>query len=159
MTPEYLACPTTNSQLEPIRRRIEATISTQQQDIDPNYSNNVGLQKVFPSYSDSLPKLSTTSLDNPLLALSEGEYRTLRRYQEERQLPERFLGQTAAQDNALYAPMKPPPSNPSFQTSSQEYGKYPPNKHTLPQSYHGLRTKFTARKTEQGNFRNHSLNL
>ena len=157
MTPEYLACPTTNSQLEPIRRRIEASVSTP--NIHQQERNDGGFRKAFPSYIDSLPKLGTTSLDNPLLALSEGEYRTLRRYQEERRLPERFLGQTAAQDNALYAPVRPPPANPSFQTSSQEYGKYPPNKHTLPQSYHGLRTKFTARKTEQGNFRNHSLNL
>ena len=41
----------------------------------------------------------------------------------------------------------------------QEYGKYEPNVHTTPYSYHGLNTRFTGKKTLQGNYRNHSLNL
>jgi hypothetical protein len=49
--------------------------------------------------------------------------------------------------------------NPVFHTEAQEYGKYQPNIHTRPYSYHGLSTKFTAKKTTQGNYRNHSFNL
>ena len=82
-----------------------------------------------------------------------------RRYAEESHLPNRFLGQNPAQDNALFNPVQPPPANPTFQTTAQEYGKYQPNIHTMPYSYHGLNTKFTAKKTVQGNYRNHSLNL
>jgi hypothetical protein len=41
----------------------------------------------------------------------------------------------------------------------QDYGKYPHNPHTLPYSYHGLKTKFTHNKTVQGMYRNHSLNI
>lgn len=45
-----------------------------------------------------------------------------------------------------------------FQTSYTEYGKYAPNIHTLPYSYHGLNTRFTAKRTLHGNYRNHSMN-
>jgi hypothetical protein len=89
-----------------------------------------------------------------------------RRYQEERALPERFLGQNPAQSRALSAPKsltsQMPTNasfNPVFHTEAQEYGKYQPNIHTRPYSYHGLSTKFTAKKTTQGNYRNHSFNL
>ena len=81
-----------------------------------------------------------------------------RRYQSERNLPDRFLGQTSAQDNTLYQPREAR-NNPTFRTSYQDYGRYGPNVHTAAQSYHGLNTRFTARKTEHGNYRNHSLNI
>ena len=68
----------------------------------------------------------TTSLENPLLKLTATEYMTLRRYQEERALPQRFLGKTSAQSNASLAP-KPHSTqtalagsyNPKYQTTAQ----------------------------------------
>ena len=176
MTPEYLACPTTNSQVEHIRRRIEASLPTSNlvdiHDQDPASASNDeyvnrSLQTTnkaagFNKFGRALYDKPTTSLENPLFSLTEAEYRTLRRFREERQAPpKRFANsaRTPAQDNALYAPDAPPPANPTFQTSAQEYGKYPPNAHTLPHSYHGLSTGFTAKKTLQGNYRNHSMNL
>ncbi len=74
--------------------------------------------------------------------------------------------QTPAQSNSVYAPKRPATPvrstgefNPSFHTTAQEYGKYAPNAHTRPYSYHGLSTRFTANKTREGNYRNHSFNL
>jgi hypothetical protein len=182
MTPEYLACTTSNTQLEPIRRAIDCAVpaaSSPNSDVQPV---ELGYQTTYDQFGRHIrPVRTNTSLDNPFLRLTQEEYRTLRylsfyvtlnrftrkcksfvsrrRYQEERHLPDRFLGQTAAQDNMLYQRKEAPPANPSFQTTAQEYGKYHPNIHTMPYSYHGLSTKFTAKKTEFGNYRNHSLNI
>ena len=82
-----------------------------------------------------------------------------RRYQEEHKLPLRFKGTTVASANALFNPREPPPIDPTFRTSYQDYGKYPPNKHTQPYSYHGLNTKFSQKKFGQGMFKNNSFNL
>ena len=53
-----------------------------------------------------------------------------------------------------------------------EYGRFNPNKHTAPNSYHGLNTRcvnscfiglhvyrFTAKAARHGMFKNHSVNL
>lgn len=82
MTPEYLACPSTNTQLEPIKRAIESSV--------PSYNT------IFPtnpgayekpealSYTGGLetrysnPILSSTSIENPIYGLTDQEYRTLR---------------------------------------------------------------------------------
>lgn len=94
MTPEYLACPDTNTQLEPIRRRIEASVPSYNTVFDYGVDGQPGgvggvagegrPDFVLPPYGtvvdDALPYVrpTTTSLENPLLKLSEQEYRTLR---------------------------------------------------------------------------------
>ena len=82
-----------------------------------------------------------------------------RRYQQEHAVPDRFKLQSVATRNAAFQTKEPPPANPVYNTSYQEYGKYHPNEHTQPQSYHGLRTKFSYKKYQQGMYRNHSLNV
>ena len=86
MTPEYLACPCTNPQLEPIRRRIEASIPSYNTVLDygnpdnkadfvmPPYGTNVVVNDTLQPYV----RPTTTSLENPLLRLTDQEYRTLR---------------------------------------------------------------------------------
>ena len=155
MTPEQLAYTGTNTQLEPLRRAIEASVPSSNTTFDYNEPRPRRPSSTPGPFA--APVGQATSLENPLLRLTEEEYRTLRRYQEERALPDRFLGQVTAQRKAFFAPKVP--RNPVFQTTSQEYGKYQPNVHTMPYSYHGINTKFTALKTVQGNYRNHSLNI
>ena len=65
---------------------------------------------------------STTSPDNPFLPLTSQEYITLKRFQGEKGLPDRFRklpGRSSAHENSLYAPINPPPTNPTFRTSSR----------------------------------------
>ena len=86
-------------------------------------------------------------------------YSIFRRYQQEHAVPDRFKLNSVATRNAAFQTKDPPPANPVYNTSYQEYGKYHPNEHTQPQSYHGLRTKFSYKKYQQGMYRNHSLNV
>jgi len=167
-------CPDTNPGLEPIRRTIEASVPTrvvpeevkeltkQPADKTTYASQHRAFHEAFTSENASYmrPIKYTTSLDNPLFKLTAEEYRTLRRYQEEHTLPQRFVARSTAQDATLYAP-----NNASGnlgmgpRTTAQEYGRFRPNAHTAAYSYHGLDTKFTAKTTLHGNYRNHSLNL
>ena len=86
MTPEYLACPDTNPGLEPLRRAIEASVSTlpqPQPQPQPHDRFEVTGRDLRPPSRDITgkwvqPVLSSTSLENPLLRLSEAEFRTLR---------------------------------------------------------------------------------
>ena len=70
-------------------------------------------------------------------------------------LPSRFKSAAAAA--AGLNPSKVP--DPNYNTSYEEYGKFKPNVHTQPYSYHGLNTRFSHKKHQQGMYRNHSLNV
>ena len=111
----------------------------------------------------NVPVFTTTSPENPLLAINAQEYLTLKRYQNDRKMPERFRslpGQSTAHEQSLYAPREEKKSpNPMFKTSYSELGQFKPNKHTMPHSYHGLSSRFTAKITQHGMYRNHSVNL
>lgn len=50
------------------------------------------------------------------------------------------------------------PSNPMYETTNSEYGKYKPTVHTMPVEYHQRNATFTKRYVGTGNYRNHSLN-
>ena len=87
MTPESLACETTNTQLEPIRRAIESALPTRPECHFSSYpyeqnrveKNNLGYKTTYDVLGTNIrPLKTTTSLDNPFLRLSEEEYRTLR---------------------------------------------------------------------------------
>ena len=74
-------------------------------------------------------------------------------------MPRRFAATSVANQNVLFNPREVQPPDPNFRTSYQDYGKYPPNVHTQPYSYHGLNTKFSQKKFNQGMYKNHSFNL
>ena len=80
-----------------------------------------------------------------------------RRYQQENRLPSRF--KTSANVANELQPAQPPSAQPMYNTTYQEYGKYQVTSHTQPYSYHGLKTKFSHKKQQQGMYRNHSLNV
>ena len=82
-----------------------------------------------------------------------------RRFQNQEHLPKRFTSLSVAKQNALFNPRDVAPPDPTFRTTYAEYGKYPPNKHTQPYSYHGLNTRFSQKKFNQGMYKNHSFNL
>ncbi|CAH8557387.1 unnamed protein product [Dicrocoelium dendriticum] len=50
------------------------------------------------------------------------------------------------------------PMNPMYRTTNSEYGRIPPNVHTMNVVYHKRKRDFTKRYMECGNYRNHSLN-
>ena len=181
MEPSALAIVGTNSMIEPIRRVVDSSIPTHPVQEPPEYAQdldgdvcNVTNAQDLGKYSRPFP--TDISLENPLLGLSPQEYLAFkwvmyllltsnagllffRRYQQDRKLPVRFLAQSVASDNALYNPRDPPPTAPTFRTSYQDYGQYPPNKHTQPYSYHGLNTKFSQKKFNQGMYKNNSFNI
>ena len=67
------------------------------------------------------PIFSTTSPDNPLLPLNAQEYLTLKRFANERKLPQRFKnlpGNSTAHENSLYAPREASTANPLFKTTA-----------------------------------------
>ena len=67
------------------------------------------------------PIFSTTSPDNHLLPLTAQEYITLKRFSNERKLPERFKnlpGNSTAHANSLYAPRETSTYNPMFKTTA-----------------------------------------
>ena len=82
-----------------------------------------------------------------------------RRFQNQEHLPKRFTSLSVAKQNALFNPRDVAPPDPTFRTTYAEYGKYPANKHTQPYSYHGLNTRFSQKKFNQGMYKNHSFNL
>ena len=79
---------------------------------------------------------------------------TLKRFQQESGIPERFKTEPAK--DMMRTPATTPPM---FKTSYSEFGQFKPNIHTTPRSYHGLNTRFTAKMTKHGMYRNHSVNL
>ena len=89
LDPEYLACKTTNTQLEPIRRAIESSIpktntifpvTSSESDINQQISGkHLQHRSTYNSLGHFVaPPKSTSSLDNPFLNLTPEEYRTLR---------------------------------------------------------------------------------
>ncbi|KAF6772228.1 hypothetical protein AHF37_08764 [Paragonimus kellicotti] len=50
------------------------------------------------------------------------------------------------------------PINPMYRTTNSEYGRLPPNVHTMNVVYHTRKRDFTNRYLGCGNYRNHSLN-
>ena len=85
---------------------------------------------------------------------------TLKRYQQEGNLPERFKtldreAETKLEQNKRTAAT----TDPMFKTSYMELGQLKPSSETMPRSYHGLNTRFTAKMTKHGMYRNHSVNL
>ncbi len=150
--------------LEPIQRVIDSAIPTHANVEAPDYAQdlNEDVHRVINAsdlgrYARPLP--TDVSLENPLIGLTPQEYLTFKRHQQEHKLPVRFKATSVASENALYVTREPPPSDPVFKTTYQEYGKYRPNKHTQPYSYHGLNTKFSEKKFGQGMYKNNSFNL
>ena len=82
MTPEYLACSTTNSQLEPILRTIQSSVPTRDVPAYVLDKSEAASESGYTGYNRQgqyiKPVRSTTSLENPLFRLTEEEYRTLR---------------------------------------------------------------------------------
>lgn len=48
--------------------------------------------------------------------------------------------------------------HPLYKTSQNEYGRLPPNVHTMPTCFYGSNTKFTEGNLRFGMFRYHGLN-
>ena len=82
------------------------------------------------------------------------EYMTLKRYQNESRIPQRFQtvssGESAAAERALYRTRDTPASGgssapatvpPMFRTNYSEIGQFEPNRHTAAHTYHGLNTR------------------
>ena len=86
---------------------------------------------------------------------STQEYMTLKRYQSESKIPQRFQtvssGQSAAAERALYRTRDTPGTSggssapatvpPMFRTCYSEIGQFEPNRHTAAHTYHGLNTR------------------
>jgi len=150
--------------IEPIRRVIDSAIPTQPSQDPPDYANDLNEDVRRVINAEDLGKFARPyptdeSLENPLLGLNSQEYLAFKRYQQEHKLPLRFKTASAASENALYHPREPPSVDPTLRTSYQDYGKFLPNVHTQPYSYHGLNTKFSQKKFGQGMYKNNSFNL
>ena len=82
MNPEFLACGTTNTQLEPIRRVIEASVPVTSNPIEtsPRFEDtDLAFQTTYNKLGQYIrPVRTNTSLENPFLRLTQEEYRTLR---------------------------------------------------------------------------------
>ena len=79
---------------------------------------------------------------------------TLKRYQNESKIPQRFQtvssGESAAAERALYRTRDTPASGgasapatvpPMFRTNYSDIGQFEPNRHTAAHTYHGLNTR------------------
>ncbi|XP_018323279.1 UPF0691 protein C9orf116 [Agrilus planipennis] len=57
-----------------------------------------------------------------------------------------------------YGTERQPPLHPCYRTTSGDYGRYPPNIHSVPTSYYPHVSEFTNFLSRFGMYRNYSLN-
>ncbi|VUZ39370.1 unnamed protein product [Hymenolepis diminuta] len=77
---------------------------------------------------------------------------------ESKTIPDDQNPQDLRNEEEILSKFSRPPSNPMYETSNSEYGKYKPTIHTMPIEFHNRKGAFTRKYMRSGNYRNHSFN-